>query len=311
MSTSYAVIGTGALGGYYGARLQHAGLDVHFLLHSDYDHVREHGLHVESTDGDFSIGRPQVYASAADLPECDVVMVCLKTTQNHLLADLLPAAVTPASTVLMMQNGLGPEEAAAAAVPDNTIVGGLAFLCSNKVGPGHICHLDYGQVIFGQYRADGQPAGITDIMRTIGSDFEAAGISVDLEENLALARWKKLVWNIPFNGLTVVHGCATDILMADPETRALSEGLMNEVVAAAEGCGHIIDPSFVNVMLEATKLMAAYKPSMKLDHERGQPLEIEAIYGNPLRAAREAGVDCPLIMKLYEQLQERDPARAA
>jgi len=306
---SYAIIGTGALGGYYGARLHHAGLDVRFLLHSDYAHVRAHGLRVESKDGDFSIARPRIYARAADMPPADVTAVCLKTTQNGLLPELLPAPVGARGAVLMVQNGLGIEEAAAAVVPGRPILGGLAFLCSNKVGPGHVRHLDYGDVRIGQHTPDGTPAGQTELVRAVVDDFRRAGVGAAGEGDLVTARWRKLVWNVTYNGLCVVHDCTTDVLMGDPVLRARCEALMREVIAAAAACGRVIEPEFVPFMLAATDAMASYKPSMKLDYERGQALEIEAIYGAPLRAARAAGASCPLIAELHEELRRRDPAR--
>jgi 2-dehydropantoate 2-reductase len=305
---SYSVIGTGALGGFYGARLAHGGNDLRFLLNSDFDHVRRHGLKVESPDGDFSIADPQAYASAAELPSSDVVMVALKTTRNYLLDELLPAATGRAATVLMMQNGLGIEADAARIVPGRTIIGGLAFLCSNKIGPGHIRHLDYGNVRLSEYRADGQAAGTTERMKEIAADFRNAGIGVSLEEDLNIARWKKLVWNIPYNGLCVARNCTTDVLMGTPATRALCEEIMNEVLAIAAAYGHHIERDFVETMLTYTDAMARYKPSMKLDHERGLPLELDAIYARPLAAARDAEVASPRIEELYAQLLELDPA---
>lgn len=310
MARRYTIIGTGALGGYYGARLHHGGCDVGFLLHSDFDHVRRHGLRVESPHGDFSIPTPRIYARATDLPPADVVAVCLKTTQNHLLAALLPPAVGPDSVVLMMQNGLGIEAAAAAILPRHRFVGGLAFLCSNKLGPGHIRHLDYGEVRLAAHRADGEPAGVTPAVEAIAADFERAGIRVHREADLRLARWKKLVWNVPFNGLSVVHRCTTDVLMADPVRRARCERLMQEVRAVAAACGASIAPSFLRSMMESTDRMASYSPSMKLDFESGRPLEIEAIYGNVCRAAAAAGVDCPEIAALYAELQAIERRRA-
>ena len=300
----YAIIGTGALGGYYGARLHHAGTDVHFLLHSDYEHVRAHGLRVISKDGDFSIARPQIYASAHDLPQCDVVAVCLKTTQNRLLPALLPPAVEADGVVLMMQNGLGIEADAAAVLPRHTILGGLAFLCANKVGPGDIHHLDYGAVRIGEHRGDGSPAGITPAMLAVAADFNRAGIPARIEDDLVLARWKKLVWNVPFNGMCVVEGCTTDVLMADPATRARCETIMREVLAIAAAQGRQIHPSFVAAMLADTAKMAPYKPSMLLDFERGQPLELDAIYHRPLATAEAAGIECPAIRELYAKLVE-------
>ncbi len=305
---SYAILGTGALGGYYGARLHHAGCDVRFLLHSDYRHVAAHGLKVESKDGDFSILEPQAYDDPARMPPVDVAVVCLKTTHNHLLPKLIRPVLKPDGAVLMMQNGLDIEQAAAEVAPGAPILGGLAFLCSNKVGPGHIHHLDYGAIRLGAYRTDGAPAGVTDLMRAVGADFERAGIPIQLEEDLVLARWKKLVWNITYNGLSVIHQCTTDVLMGDPEKRAMCEAVMREVLAAAAGCGRIIDPGFITFMMQTTDKMASYQPSMLLDDQQRRPLEIQAIYGNPLAAARAAGVDCPLISQIHEKLIERDRA---
>src|SRR5271169_3544454 len=188
MQRSYAIIGTGALGGFYGARLQRAGCDLHFLLRSDYDHVRQHGLICESKDGDFTLPKVNAYSDASDMPKCDVVCVCLKTTQNHLLPTLLPPIVKDDGVVLVMQNGLGVETEIAGIVGPKRVMGGLCFLCSNKVGPGHIRHLDYGRVGLAEFATH----GISERMRAIAGDFNRAGIRVDLNEDLSVVRWQKL-----------------------------------------------------------------------------------------------------------------------
>ena len=142
----YAILGTGAVGGFYGARLQKAGLDVHFLLHNGYEHVSKHGLIVESPDGDFPLPQVHAYNDVNKIPRCDVVVVTLKTTQNHLLPQLLPNIVKDDGVVLVLQNGLGVEPEIAQIVGSERVIGGLCFLCSNKVGPGHIRHLDYKEI---------------------------------------------------------------------------------------------------------------------------------------------------------------------
>jgi 2-dehydropantoate 2-reductase len=261
---------------------------------------------VVSKHGDFSIMRPQIYATARDLPRCDVAAVCLKTTQNRLLDALLPPAIKADGIALVMQNGLAVEADAAAVLPRHTIVGGLAFLCSNKIGPGEIHHLDYGAVRLGEYRSDGRAAGITPAMLAIAGDFKRAGISAILEDDLVLARWKKLVWNVPYNGMCVIERCTTDVLMADPAKRARCESIMREVLAIAAADGRPIHPSFVDSMLRDTAKMAPYKPSMLLDYERSQPLELDTIYRRPLETAEAAAVDCPEIRALYRRLLELD-----
>jgi 2-dehydropantoate 2-reductase len=299
---SYAIIGTGALGGFYGARLQRAGLAVHYLLRSDYEHVARHGLICESKDGDFTLPHVHAYRDTRDMPRCDVVCVCLKTTQNHLLPALLPPIVKEDGVVLVMQNGLSIEEDVAAIVGPSRVMGCLCFLCSNKVGPGHIRHLDYGYVMLGELATH----GISHRMQTIGNDFERAGIPVNLLDDLRVARWSKLVWNIPYNGLSVILNANTQELMTDPHARVLAEALMWEVVADARACGVTVPSAVVARMLSDTENMLPYRSSMKVDFDEHRPLEVEAMHGNPLRAAQAAGAPSPLIETLYRQLKFLD-----
>jgi len=304
----YAIIGTGALGGYYGARLAHAGCEVHFLLRSDYAHVKTHGLKVESPEGDFSIPPDAVaaYQSPADMPRCDTVCVCLKATQNDALQDLLPGMLADDGVVLLIQNGLGLEAEIAKIVGNRSVYGALAFLCSNKVGPGHIQHMDYGRIKLGRWTADGSPAGVDQTMPRIKADFDRAGVPFELSDDLLLARWQKLVWNIPYNGLSVVLDATTDALMAAPGSRQLVEELMREVAAGAAAFGRTIEPAFVQKMLDDTAKMTPYRTSMKIDADEKRPMEVEAMFGNPVRAAASQGVDLPMIRTLYQQLKFLD-----
>lgn len=106
----YGIIGTGAIGGYYGARLARQGQEVHFLLRSDYEYVCEHGLQVDSCNGSFHLAHPNVYRSTSDMPQCDVVLVCLKTTTNKRLSELLPPLLHKDTLVVLIQNGIGVEQ---------------------------------------------------------------------------------------------------------------------------------------------------------------------------------------------------------
>lgn len=321
---TYAILGTGALGGFYGARLQQAGLEVNFLLRSDYQQVQRYGLKVESVEGDFHLPHVRAYQNVHEMPACDVVIVALKTTQNYLLPQLLPPAVKPKGVVLVLQNGLEIETQVASIVGSDRVMGGLCFLCSNKLAPGHIHHLDYKDITLGDYATQYAPCGVTDRMRQIATDFEQAGIPVELANDLFIARWRKLMWNIPFNGLSVLLNTTTDRIMADPYTYKLAEQLMQEVQAGCAACvqqtglsvaaepsiesGHdrLIPQAFIHKMLDYTAKMKPYRPSMKIDYDECRPLEVEAIFGNPLRMAQQAGADLPRIEMLYQQLKFLD-----
>ena len=306
---NYAIVGTGALGGFYGAKLQKAGLEVNFLLRSDYERVKKHGLIVDSPQGDFTLPQVRAYHDVHKIPQCDVVIVALKTTQNHLLPKLLPPLLKENGVVLVLQNGLDVEPEVAKIVGAERVIGGLCFLCSYKVSPGHICHLDYGTITLGEYREDYQPIGITNRLHQIANDFKRAEIPIKLSADLLLSRWKKLIWNIPYNGLSVVLNARTDELMANPDTLILVEQIMGEVVACAKTCDRIIPDDFIPHMLDYTHKMKPYRTSMKIDYDESRPLEVEAIFGNPIRAAEQGGIKLPQIEVLYRMLKFVDVQR--
>jgi 2-dehydropantoate 2-reductase len=299
---TFAVIGAGAIGGYYGGLLARSGREVHFLLRGDYDHVRDHGLIIESVGGGFELPHVNAHRSTATMPRCDVVIVALKSVHNGILPAVLPSLLHDDSTVIIMQNGLGAEEGVAAIAGVRRVMGALCFVCSTKTGPGHIRHLDYGHVTLGEYTPATGGAGITQRLREIANDFEEVGVTMILAENLAAARWRKLVWNIPNNGLSVILDATTREVVRSDSGRSLAIGLMKEVLEGASACGYRIEQEIIPEMLKVTENMIPYHPSMKLDFDNKRPMEVEAIYGAPLRAARKAGLDLPHISMLYNQL---------
>lgn len=300
------IIGVGAVGGYYGALLVKNGFDVHFLFKSDFAHVRENGLFIESKNGDFALDAINAYSRVEDMPKCDMVIVALKTTHNHLLKKLLPAILKTNGIVIALQNGLDIEKDISATVPFATVIGGLCFLCSNKIGPGHIRHLDYGSVRLGQYRKGNLPAGVTDELKKVSDIFSKATIPVHLAENLGKARWEKLVWNMSFNGTTVILNATTDLIMKNTSSRTMVTEIMLEVISGARVCGYEIEDDFTDMMLSATQQMVDYTPSMKMDYDAGRPLEIENIYWRPIQTVEKNGGEMPKSKILAYQLDFLD-----
>jgi len=302
----YAIVGLGAVGGYYGGRLLAAGHDVHFVARSDFDHVRRNGLLVESPEGDLRFDAVSVFGRTDDVPPVDVVVISVKTTNVEQAAKLLQPLIGANTVIVALQNGMGVEAPIAAAFPGAPVLGGMCFVCSNKVGPGHVRHLDYGAVTFGEHSERAGGAGITAAVDAVASDFERAGIPCQRLENLATGRWRKLVWNIPYNGLSVVLDAGTDELMGDPVTRSFVAEVMQEVLDAAAASGHRIEADFVDYMMRTTDKMKPYKTSMKLDYEAQRPLEIDTIYGAPIAAAAQHGFDMARTRFLHTQLQFLD-----
>ena len=294
----YAIIGTGAIGGFYGARLDKAGFEVHFLLHTDYQYVVDHGLTIDSCDGNFTLPSPKVYDSTSYMPQCDVVIVALKTTQNHLLPSLLPPLLKPDTIILLIQNGIGVEADVQQLFPSQPIAAGMAFICSAKAGPGHINHQFYGNINIGNYSCH-NPQRYNQML----ADFRAAGIGAADVEYLE-ARWKKAVWNMPFNGMTVALNTTTNRLLSCESTHRLIYDQMLEVIGAAQALGvKNLDTRFADKMIANTIKMPPYSPSMKLDFDFHRPMEINYLYTRPIAEARAAGFAMPKLEMLEAELQ--------
>ena len=294
----YAIIGTGAIGGFYGARLDKAGFEVHFLLHTDYQYVVDHGLTIDSCDGNFTLPSPKVYDSTSEMPLCDVVIVALKTTQNHLLPSLLPPLLKPDTIILLIQNGIGVEADVQQLFPSQPIAAGMAFICSAKAGPGHINHQFYGNINIGNYSCH-NPQRYNQML----ADFRAAGIGAADVEYLE-ARWKKAVWNMPFNGMTVALNTTTNRLLSCESTHRLIYDQMLEVIGAAQALGvKNLDTRFADKMIANTIKMPPYSPSMKLDFDFHRPMEINYLYTRPIAEARAAGFAMPKLEMLEAELK--------
>lgn len=293
-----AIVKTGALGGFYGMLLMKSGQDVHFLLRSDYTYVKEHGLELRSSIlGDILLPKVNAYKDSKDMPIADIVLVCLKTTQNDtVLPKVLPDITDGNSIVILIQNGLGMESNLASQLPNIQIAGAVALIGAHKEENGVIVHGSYGSIDLGNYNVKDNQR-----LEQLKSVLDAANIPTAIQD-LATIRWKKLVWNTTFNGMSVVLDLTTDSIIADYPTQY--NAIMHEVIGAANACGVQIPLSYIDGLITFTHKMGHYAPSMKYDYDRGQPLELEYLYQKPIEEAEKAGFDMKETRKLYNQLLE-------
>jgi 2-dehydropantoate 2-reductase len=292
-----AIIGAGALGLYYGALLQRGGEEVHFLLRRDYDAIMNHGLQVASIDGDFHLSTVTGHRTTDTIGTVDLVIIGLKTFDNDRVHDLIAPLIGPATTILTLQNGLGNEENLAKQIPAGQILGGVAFLCANRGEPGTVHHLGQGALRIGPFRPEA-----TGRCQAVADTFIRAGLTCEAVDDLLKARWEKLIWNIPFNGLCALTGQDVTVLLSDPLLRREIDELMTEVAATANAQKiktPIETTAFVARMLTVTDGMNHYRPSMMIDRMEGRPLELESIYVEPLRRALAAGIFTPRMELLH------------
>jgi 2-dehydropantoate 2-reductase len=300
MFSRIAIVGAGALGCYYGARLALAGHDVRFLMRSGLTEVRSRGLTLREKDGTRRLDRVTAFARPEEIGPVDLVIITLKATANASLPTLLPPLLGSRTAVLTLQNGLGNEEDIAALIGAERVLGGLCYIGVTREAPGEIVgYHTPGRMALGEF---GRP--VTERLRAVAALFVQIGVHTREVERLAEARWQKLVWNVPFNGLAIAAGgITTDQILADPALLAQVRPLMDEVAAAARRLGYTIPEEFIQAQIDITPGMGAYRPSSLVDFLAGREVEVEAIWGEPLRRAQAAGLPMPGLAALYATLK--------
>ena len=300
-----SLVGPGAVGGYYGAMLAQAGFDIRFLFRSTYESVTANGLWlVHHTEGSrkSEVQNLQPYRRAESVGECEWVVIASKATANRDLQKVLTPLVGEKTKFLTLQNGMGNVESLATQFGANrTILAGLCFTCINRTSPNVIESLLPGYVQFGQFGGKMNE----DCLRMVAA-FKESGVRVRSVDSLDEALWRKLCWNVPFNGLAIAGGgITTDLILADQDLTRRARALMLEVQKGAAAYGIEIEDAFIDRQFELTEPMGAYKPSSLLDYLKGKPVELNAIWGEALKRGQSKGVNMPELNLLLTQLEER------
>jgi 2-dehydropantoate 2-reductase len=299
MFSRIAIVGAGAIGSYYGARLALAGSNVRFLMRHELAVVREHGLTLREKDATRRLANVAAFATPEEIGPVDLVIITLKTTANASLATLLPPLLHANTAVLTLQNGLGNEEHIASLVGADRVLGGLCYIAVTRGAPGVLeCFHTPGKMTLSEFN---QPAG--DRLHALVALFQEGGVDCRLLENLAEARWRKLIWNIPFNGLAIARGgITTDKILGDPAIAAEVRPLMDEIAHAGGALGFDVPEKFIQAQIDITPPLGAYAPSSLVDFLAGREVEVDSIWGEPLRRAQAAGLAMPRLAALHAQL---------
>ena len=298
------VVGPGAIGGFYGGMLAQSGEDVHFLFRSTFDDILRGGLtlvHHREGGRSAKLENLHAYDSPSSLGPCDWIIVAVKATANSALEEMIRPMIGPSTRLLTLQNGMGNVENLHRLFgEDRQIMAGLCFTCINRTSPSVIESLLPGYVQFGQLGG-----WLSRDAETMVQAFEASGIKVRRADSLDDALWRKLCWNVPFNGLAIAAGgITTDLILADSKLKKRAHDLMLEVQQAAYAHGVEIEDSFLNRQFELTEPMGPYRPSSLIDFLDGKPVEVDAIWGEPLARGLAKKVPMPETEKLLNELIE-------
>lgn len=295
------VVGAGAVGGWYGGRLAERGHEVHLVTRADAATITRDGLTLCDRQGERKVEVASARPTTAGLGPCDFAIVAAKATANPTLPDQLRPLLGPRTILVTLQNGMGNVEAFADLLPGDRLVAGLCFVCINRLGPGIVENTLAGNV---RMAASQGPANAS--VAAAVALFADAGIDCRAEDSLESVLWKKLCWNIPFNGLAIAAGgVTTDRIVGDPTLRLRARRLMDEVAAAAAARGHGFEEKHIRWQLEMTEGMGPYRPSSLIDYLAGREVEVEGIWGEPLRRGQAAGVAMPELRALLQEITQR------
>lgn len=295
------IIGTGAVGGYFGARLAQNGEDVLFIARRNtLKALKEKGLIIESYTGNFTIESPKVSPRFEDLADRDLILLCTKSYHTEEIASALKPHLKPKTIILSMQNGVDNEEKLTKILDKNPIIGSVVFITAGIKKSGVIKHTSYGKITIGEMNGE-----ITDRTQVIEKMFLNAAIPASITTNIKKELWKKLMLNIAYNGLTaIVRSSLTKFDDIKEAQETFYEALKEvQLVASSEGIN--ITNKEVDEAYEFTKTkgFTGFKSSTLIDAEAGKPLEIDALQGAVIRSAKKNSIYIPINKTLYALLK--------
>ena len=298
------VMGAGAVGAYFGARLRAAGEDVVLCARGEHLRaIREHGLDITSIRGDLKI---EITATdnPRDFAPYDLILFCVKAYDTAVAACAIEGCLKPGGAILTIQNGVENEANLAAIFGRDAVMGGNARVGVEIVAPGKIAHLSTGHIDFGEL--DGRDS---ERAKAIAAVFQRAGILGQLVADIMTLRWDKLVWNGALNTVATLTRRRVGEILDDPESMKLLRTLMKEIVEVARADGAKISDDRIDAYIaHSQKNLRTLKTSTQQDLEHGKALEYEALSGAVVRAARRHGISAPANETIYALLRLLDGA---
>ena len=295
------VFGTGGVGGFFGGRLARAGEDVVFVARGKHLRaIKEKGLRVDSTDGDFVIDPAQATDDVSEIGEVDLVILGVKAWQVPEAARAIKPVVNAQTTVLPLQNGVDAVSQLVAELGAASVIGGLCRIVSYVVEPGHIRHAGFEpSIIIGEIdnRHTDRIAGIEQV-------FKHAGLNISIAGDIQVALWTKFLFIASFSGVGAMANAPAGVIRSDPKWRSQILNAMKEIYALAHARGVKLPPDSVDKVMSAVDgLPEDATSSMQRDIAAGKPSELESQNGAVVRMAREAGVEVPTNELIYRTLR--------
>lgn len=305
-----AIIGSGAVGGYFGAKLARQGQDVTFIARGAHlQAIRAKGLQIRSPKlGDFVVRAP-AYDSTHEVGPVDLVLFAVKAYDNVAAVQLLKPLIGPETVVLTLQNGVDSGVEIAEAVGEARVLGGTTYVATALEAPGLIVQTGvHRSILFGELF--GAPREVTRRVQAIADVLEPADIQVTTVPDARVPIWDKFVYLVPFSGFTGAARLPIGAIWAVPEVRAMYYAAAREVAAVAKAEGVAISPDrFERLEDYMNNIPPSTRSSLLIDLEAGKRIEVESLQGAAVRRGQRHGVATPIVSTLYALLKPWEGGR--
>jgi 2-dehydropantoate 2-reductase len=297
-----AVMGTGAVGGYFGAKLAAAGHDLAFIARGKHlEAMRQTGLRIESVDGNIQISDALFTTDPATAGPADLVLFCVKSYDTEAAAAAIAPMIGAKTSILSLQNGVDNPAKIAQRWGSDRSFAGVVYIGAQVTAPGVIVHSSGGKIVFGPFSA---PPGRA--ARLIEQTLSSAAIPCSISKNIQKAQWSKLLWNAPFCAISALARANVKQILQSRALNKLVIDCMTEVQAAALERGIDLAPALFEETIGFSAGLDNFKPSMLQDLEAGKPLEYEAFNGLVARILKQGGKTAPVNESFYALLQQLD-----
>jgi 2-dehydropantoate 2-reductase len=296
-----AVIGAGGVGGYFGARLAHAGNDVVFVARGAHlAAMRADGLRIESAVGDLVLPRVAATDDPASLEPVDVVMFCVKLWDVEQSAAQVAPLVARGGVVIPSQNGIDAVDIVTRVVGASHVLGGVAYIAASIKSPGVIAHVG----TMARLRVGAFDASLAPRAQGFVDACAAAGVEAEHVQDIRRALWEKFVFLNAASGLTCLARQPLGVIRTDAELRATFVASMRETTAVANARGIEFPDDFIARQLRALDgLPAEMRASMLHDLSAGRRLEAPWLCGRVAELAPSLHVAAPVNATIYAALK--------
>lgn len=291
------VIGIGAVGGYFGAKLAQSGYDVTFIgTERSVEELKKNGIFVKSYKGDIKIKKPKAAHAFEEIKDADLILFCVKSYHTESIAKQLKSRISDKSLIISLQNGVENEQILAGIFGKERIIASAVYITASSKKAGQINHTGYGKIILGELAGK-----VTPRIEELQKMFLKANVPAGTSDCVMRELWKKLILNTAYNGFTTLIDDTLENINDYPEAKQAFKDVLKESQSVANAEGMNVSDDEVNQIVDmlSQESFISFKSSTLQDLEKGKPVEIDSLQGAIIKTAKKHNMKVPLNNLIY------------